>query len=140
MELDKKWNPGTPVYEVFKVSSDEILEIGLTPNRNDAMGHLGVARDLRAGLMHGTVSEFTQTKLDKIATLGGSKIDFSRGLKRSLKVSVEENDLAFRYILVEFDNVNIAPSPEHAQRFLRGIGCAPINLSLIHISEPTRPY
>ena len=32
-----------------------MIEIGLTPNRNDAMGHWGVARDLRAGLLHGTV-------------------------------------------------------------------------------------
>ena len=127
MELDKKWNPGTPVSEVFEVESDKILEIGLTPNRNDAMGHLGVARDLRAGLMHGTVSQFTQIGLDKIKTLGGSKVDFSRGLTRSFKASVEENDLASRYILVELDDVNIAPSPEHAQRFLRGIGCTPIN-------------
>ena len=32
-----------------------MLEIGLTPNRTDGMSHYGVARDLRAGLLHGTV-------------------------------------------------------------------------------------
>ncbi|MBT5148083.1 MAG: phenylalanine--tRNA ligase subunit beta, partial [Flavobacteriales bacterium] len=127
IQLDQKWSPGTLVSEVFEVGSDEILEIGLTPNRNDAMGHLGVARDLRAGLMHGTVCEFTQTGLDKIETLGGVSIDFSKGLTGGFKTSVEASDLAPRYTLVELEGVKIAPSPEHAQRFLRGIGCAPIN-------------
>ena len=32
--------------------SDKIINIGLTPNRSDAMSHAGVARDLRAALMH----------------------------------------------------------------------------------------
>ena len=40
---------GTPAEEYFKPYSDTIYEIGLTPNRMDAMSHWGVARDLRAG-------------------------------------------------------------------------------------------
>ena len=127
IELDEKWSPGTPVSEVFGIGSDNILEIGLTPNRNDAMGHLGVARDLRAGLMHGTVSHFLQTGLDKIESIGGANIDFSRGLTKGVKSFVEEPELAPRYTLIELEDVKIAPSPDHAQRFLRGIGCAPIN-------------
>ena len=127
IQVDQKWSPGTLVSEVFNVGSDEVLEIGLTPNRNDAMGHFGVARDLRAGLIHGTVSEFTQTELDKVRTPGRTNIDFSTGLTGGFKASVEASDLAPRYTLVELEGVTIAPSPEHAQRFLRGIGCAPIN-------------
>ncbi len=49
--LDAKLKPGTPVAEVFQVENDEVFEIGLTPNRADAMSHMGVARDLRAGLL-----------------------------------------------------------------------------------------
>ena len=41
--------------QVVGLEGDDVIEIGLTPNRNDAMGHWGVARDLRAGLLHGTV-------------------------------------------------------------------------------------
>jgi phenylalanyl-tRNA synthetase beta chain len=42
--------------EVFKIENDEVFEIGLTPNRADAMSHLGVARDLRAGLLQSGVN------------------------------------------------------------------------------------
>jgi phenylalanyl-tRNA synthetase beta chain len=41
--------PGTTAAQVFKIENDEVFEIGLTPNRADAMSHLGT-RDLRAGL------------------------------------------------------------------------------------------
>ena len=53
--LDGDAAPGTPLAEWIGLGGDEVIEIGLTPNRNDAMGHWGVARDLRAGLKHGTV-------------------------------------------------------------------------------------
>ena len=46
---------GQPLAELVGLEGDDVIDIGLTPNRNDAMGHWGVARDLRAGLMHGTV-------------------------------------------------------------------------------------
>ena len=40
--------PGTPAADYFKPHEDYIIEIGLTPNRMDAMSHLGVARDSRS--------------------------------------------------------------------------------------------
>jgi len=39
---------GTPASEFFKVESDYVFEIGLTPNRADAASHIGVARDIKA--------------------------------------------------------------------------------------------
>ena len=54
--LDKALKPGTAAAEVFKIENDEIFEIGLTPNRADAMSHWGVARDLRAGLQQQEIS------------------------------------------------------------------------------------
>src|SRR5690606_8169929 len=50
MVLNEGLEPGTPCAQVFEVESDEVFEIGLTPNRADAMSHFGVARDLKAGL------------------------------------------------------------------------------------------
>jgi phenylalanyl-tRNA synthetase beta chain len=41
---------GIPLSNLFETYEDHIYEIGLTPNRSDAMSHYGVARDLRAGL------------------------------------------------------------------------------------------
>src|SRR5690606_8103240 len=58
MVLDQDLKPGTPVAEIFEVEDDKVFEIGLTPNRADAMSHWGVARDLKAGLQQqGTVLE-----------------------------------------------------------------------------------
>ncbi len=39
---------GTPAASFYKIESDYILEIGLTPNRADAASHIGVARDIKA--------------------------------------------------------------------------------------------
>ena len=51
MILDDKLKVGTPLSKIYEIDSDWIYEIGLTPNRADAMSHLGVARDLRAKLI-----------------------------------------------------------------------------------------
>ncbi len=50
MVLSEALIPGTACSEVFEIEKDEVFEIGLTPNRADAMSHHGVARDLKAGL------------------------------------------------------------------------------------------
>ena len=42
--------PGTPAAEYYKLTSDHVLEVDLTPNRVDAASHYGVARDLSAWL------------------------------------------------------------------------------------------
>ena len=126
MELDPSLKPGSLVSDAFKIGSDEVLEIGLTPNRNDAMGHYGVARDLRAGLIHGTVSEISEKELQNICVAQSADIDFSKGFDK-LKASVVNPELASKYTVVGIDGVEIGPSPEEAQRFLKSIGVAPIN-------------
>src|SRR5690606_41359168 len=50
MVLDAKLKPGTTLAKVLEIENDKVFEIGLTPNRADAMSHWGVARDLKAGL------------------------------------------------------------------------------------------
>ncbi|MEY3438957.1 MAG: hypothetical protein RL265_1542, partial [Bacteroidota bacterium] len=48
--LDPAIEVGTPASKVFNLEDDYQIEIGLTPNRADAMGHVGVARDIIAYL------------------------------------------------------------------------------------------
>ena len=48
MVLDPQLKNGKPCSEIFDIEVDTIFEIGLTPNRGDAMSHMGVARDLKA--------------------------------------------------------------------------------------------
>ena len=52
MVLPNNLTPGTPAADYFKPYSDWIYEIGLTPNRMDAMSHMGVAKDVAAYLTH----------------------------------------------------------------------------------------
>src|SRR5690606_8287662 len=37
MVLDADLNPGTPIADIFEVENDHVFEIGLPPNRADAM-------------------------------------------------------------------------------------------------------
>ena len=61
---------GTPAKEVFGLEKDVVFEVGLTPNRSDAMGHLGIARDLSARLkvQHegGDVSKSSEAIVDAL--------------------------------------------------------------------------
>ena len=51
MVLDNDTKVGTPASSLFDIENDQVFEIGLTPNRADAMSHFGTARDLKAGLV-----------------------------------------------------------------------------------------
>lgn len=119
MVLDSELKPGTPVAEVFDIEVDEVFEIGLTPNRSDAMSHFGTARDLKAGLV-----QLGETKELITPSVSDFHVD-----DRSFKVDIEVNEekLAPRYCGITISNVTIAPSPEWMQNRLKSIGLAPIN-------------
>ncbi|MFM9825639.1 phenylalanine--tRNA ligase subunit beta [Flavobacterium sp.] len=119
MILDNSILAGTTAANVFKIENDEIFEIGLTPNRADAMSHFGVARDLRAGLI--------QTGL-KVELISPSVSNF-RVDKRTLKIDIEVKDtkLAPRYCGVSISGVVVKPSPTWLQNRLKSIGLSPKN-------------
>lgn len=119
MVLDAALKPGTSVAKVFKIENDEIFEIGLTPNRADAMSHLGTARDLRAGLMQSGLSVELITP-----SVSNFRID-----KRTLKidVKVDNSKLAPRYCGVTISGIAVKPSPEWLQNRLKSIGLNPKN-------------
>ena len=119
MILNEDLKPGTPASKVFEIETDEVFEIGLTPNRADAMSHMGVARDLRAGLLQkGTSSELITPSVSKF------KVE-----KRTLKidVKVENEKLAPRYCGVTISGVTVKPSPNWLQNRLKAIGLTPKN-------------
>ena len=118
--LDGKLKPGTLASKVFDVKTDKIFEIGLTPNRADAMSHLGVARDLYAGLLQ---QEEIQKTLNT-PSVGDFHVD-----ERTLKfaVEVENTTLVPRYAGVTISNLKIEDSPKWLQEKLKSIGLKPIN-------------
>ncbi len=117
--LGSKFKPGTPASKVFDIENDEVFEIGLTPNRADAMSHWGVARDLRAGLLQQDVA------IELITPSTSSFHVDNRTLK--IDVEVKNEDLAPRYCGVTISGIKVEPSPGWLQNRLKSIGLSPIN-------------
>jgi len=119
MVLDAATKVGTPAADYFKLESDIVFEIGLTPNRSDAMGHIGVARDLMTVLNH-KGSKLTMCK----PSTKEFKVD---NTSKTIAVEVKDNELCPRYSGVTICGITIADSPEWLQNKLKAIGVAPIN-------------
>ncbi len=119
MVLDKSLQPGILASDVFEIENDLIFEIGLTPNRADAMSHWGVARDLKAGLKR---KEITL----ELITPSNSSFKVENRTKKVI-VTVENNSLAPRYCGVTISGLKVADSPQWLQNRLKSIGLAPIN-------------
>ena len=119
MVLDSKIKPGTPISEVFNVENDNILEIGLTPNRSDAMSHYGVARDLKA--YYDLNSQTSKITLPSINNFESVKID------EDFEVSVKDIDKCPFYSGLIIKNIKVGPSSKELQNKLKSIGLKPIN-------------
>jgi phenylalanyl-tRNA synthetase beta chain len=117
--LDENIKAGTLGKNVFNIETDEVFEIGLTPNRADAMSHWGVARDLKAGLIQSNVISELITP-----SVSSFKVD-----KRTLKIAieVENKELVPRYCGVTISGVTIKASPSWLQNRLKAIGLTPKN-------------
>ncbi len=119
MILDKNIKPGTPVNEVFNIESDNILEIGLTPNRCDAMSHYGVARDLKAYLDYKSIK--SRVNLPSINSFASVNIEEDFSLK------IEDKEKCPFYSGLIIKNVKIRNSSNKIQNKLKSIGLKPIN-------------
>ena len=119
MVLDEEtYKIGEPFAKYFSLTNDEVYEIGLTPNRTDAMSHYGVARDLQAFLSNnGVKSEFEKISTAIVSTEG----------EHGFELEVEDSALCPRYIGAIIENVKITPSPAWLQDRLKAIGLSPIN-------------
>ncbi|WP_264564116.1 phenylalanine--tRNA ligase subunit beta [Flavobacterium sp. N3904] len=119
MVLDETIPAGTLASTVFKIENDEVFEIGLTPNRADAMSHLGTARDLRAGLIQTGINVELITP-----SVSNFRVD-----KRTLKIDVDVKDihLAPRYCGVTISGITVKESPDWLKNRLKAIGINPKN-------------
>ncbi|SEQ97312.1 phenylalanyl-tRNA synthetase beta subunit [Hyunsoonleella jejuensis] len=119
MILDESIKVGTPAATIFKIENDTVFEIGLTPNRADAMSHYGTARDLKAGLLQKEI---------KVELITPSVSAFNVE-NRTLKIDVDviDKELAPRYCGVTISGIKVAESPEWLKHRLQAIGLSPIN-------------
>ncbi len=117
--IDDKYDEGTPLELIYPCETDWIYDIGLTPNRSDALSHLGTARDLRARL------NYEGDNLD-LKTPSVSSFTIDKRTK-NIKVSVENESLVNRYCGIIMDDIVVKDSPDWLKNKLKSIGITPKN-------------
>ena len=139
MVLDANLKNGTPCSEVFEIEFDTVFEIGLTPNRADAMSHMGVARDLKSYFLYkGIDFKWSAPGTDNFSVVPSDK---------KFTVAVESQDKAPKYMGVKIKNLTIKPSPIWLQNRLKAIRIIPknnvvdiTNFVLHHLGQPLHAF
>jgi len=117
--LDSNTKVGTPAAALFEIENDTVFEIGLTPNRADAMSHMGVARDLRAVcLLREIPHEWTRPETSSFHV---------ENTQRTIAVEVKDKERCSQYYGLTITGVQIAASPIWLQNRLKAIGILPKN-------------
>lgn len=111
--------PGQPAADFFSPYADWIYEIGLTPNRMDAMSHLGVAKDVCAYLTHHEQDTRPITPFNDVFKIDNTRLPIS--------VKVENTEACPRYAGVSISGVTVKESPDWLKNRLMAIGQRPIN-------------
>ena len=122
---------GTPLDEVLGLP-DTILEVNVTPNRPDALSHLGIARELSA--ITAVPVRIPEARLAEKGELPA-------------RVDIEDVQRCPRYVARVIEGVHLGPSPLHVQERLRGCGVRPIsnvvdatNLALLELGHPLHGF
>lgn len=111
---------GSSIADYFNIYTDWVYEIGLTPNRMDAMSHIGVAKDLCTWL------SYHNNKSIK------AKLPFTNNIKadkneKEFEVIIENKEDCKRYSGLYISNIVVKESPDWLRNFLMAIGQRPIN-------------
>ncbi|MEG6567684.1 phenylalanine--tRNA ligase subunit beta [Thermoanaerobacterium saccharolyticum] len=92
---------------------DDVIEFEITPNRPDCLSVVGIAREAAA----------TYRKSYRMPEIKISEVDD----KNPATVTIEADDLCFRYVARVIRNAKIGPSPMWMQMRLLKAGIRPIN-------------
>lgn len=142
MVLANDAKPGTPAATYFNVQTDHVFEIGLTPNRADAMSHLGVARDLLA------VLKSKKLVAEDTALCWNPKEKIHPDTEElPIELEVRNPEACPRYLGVCLSDVEVKPSPSWLQNKLKSLGLKPINnvvdatnYILHHLGQPLHAF
>jgi phenylalanyl-tRNA synthetase beta chain len=114
MILSPEAKPGTPIAQALGLD-DAVLEVNVTPNRPDALSHLGVAREV--GVVTGAAFRPPEPKPPEKGSAAAEKV----------KVRIEDAARCPRYVARVVENVTIQPSPQWLQDRLKACGVRAIN-------------
>ncbi|MEP6628429.1 MAG: phenylalanine--tRNA ligase subunit beta [Ginsengibacter sp.] len=118
--LENEIGTGSSAAAYYKPYIDWALEIGLTPNRMDAMSHMGVAKDVCAYTSHHNNTD--------IKVVSPFKNHFKAdNLSRNISVSIEDTNACPRYAGISVSGIKVAPSPVWLKNRLKSIGIRPIS-------------
>ena len=133
LELDPSLVPGQSFSQALGIA-DTVFEINVTPNRPDATGHLGLARELAASLCRPLRNPLNE------APPAGSGAP-------SVAVTVEPGVGCTRYVSRTFTGLSNGPSPAWMQNLLRAVGLRPIsalvditNFVLMDVGQPLHAF
>ncbi len=128
--------PGAALTHALPGARDTIFEIGLTPNRPDGLGHLGLAREA-AALFEVPFPPPSPTR-GADATDGGEK---------HVSVSIEDAERCPHYGFAVLVGARIAPSPLAVRWRLSSLGVRPIsnvvdvtNLVMLELGHPMHAF
>jgi phenylalanyl-tRNA synthetase beta chain len=131
LQLPRETRIGTPLDEILGLP-DTVLEINVTPNRPDALSHLGIARELSA--LTGV-----PVRVPPAQPVGKGALP--------ARVDVEDAQRSPRYVARVIEGVRIAPSPLAVQERLQSCGVRPIsnvvdatNLALLELGHPLHAF
>jgi phenylalanyl-tRNA synthetase beta chain len=117
--LDPNIKVGTPVADLYEYYQDWVYEIGLTPNRMDAMSHYGVAKDVCAYL------SYHETPTSAVSPFKSTLVK-DPGVK-PFKVIIEDQKACARYSGLVIEGVEVKASPSWLKNRLQAIGVRSIN-------------
>lgn len=119
MVLPQDTRVGIPASEYFKIYTDTVFEINITPNRADAISHIGVARDLVAAINLGKKGQVAlqYPKVNENPSGSGYDID----------VSIENPEACARYSGITLSGIKVQESPQWLKDYMLSVGLRPIN-------------
>jgi phenylalanyl-tRNA synthetase beta chain len=108
-------NLGFPIESIESVGDDTMLDVEITSNRGDCLGHIGIARELAAAT--GKPLNLPDITLE----------ESDNDVQTLAQVQIHEPALCNRYTARVIEDVKIGPSPEWMQKRLETVGIRSIN-------------
>jgi phenylalanyl-tRNA synthetase beta chain len=121
MVLPAETKTGMPASDFFKIETDQVFEIGLTPNRSDAASHLGVARDLAAIINSSNNNSKIQIELQGLQQLPEAS------QQEQVQIIIDHPEACQRFSGLVLRDIQVGESPIWLQNRLKALGVRPIN-------------
>jgi phenylalanyl-tRNA synthetase beta chain len=129
--------PGAPLVQVLPGARDTILELGVTPNRPDALGHLGLAREA-AALFDVPMGQWSVEEPERVR---------QEELSKYVAITIDDPERCPHYGAAAIIDVRISPSPLEVRWRLASLGVRPIsnvvdvtNLVMLELGHPMHAF